>query len=136
LQWREIIQIRGLQLSRKTRRGVPKELHLLGRRLSPLGLLRHVQPLGQAIDCDRTPVRKILESAGNIRAVFQGHCHGGYFQTLASIPHVTLRAMCQSPGLQNNAFGIATFRADGSIHLEGFGQQALIDIVQRRAPVQ
>jgi hypothetical protein len=73
--------------------------------------------------CDHADVRRTLEGAEGVITVFQGHCHGGHFQTVAGIPCITLRAMCEGPGPDNNAFAIATIYTDGRIAVEGFGQQ-------------
>ncbi len=81
--------------------------------------------------CDHAAARTILESAANIRAIFQGHCHPGHLQTIAGIPAITLRAMCEGPGPDNNAFAIAHVNTDGSIAMETFGQQPTIEISPR-----
>lgn len=67
-------------------------------------------------------VRRILESAGNVLAVFQGHAHEGSYTKINGIHYCTLRAMVVGPGLENNAYAIVTL--DGErITFEGFGRQ-------------
>jgi hypothetical protein len=67
-------------------------------------------------------VRKILESAGNVRAVFQGHLHEGFYGRIAGIPYCTLKAAVEGPGL-DNAYAIVTLGPGNRISLQGFGRQ-------------
>jgi len=68
-------------------------------------------------------IRAILEKAGNVLAVLQGHLHSGGYSKIAGIHYVTLRAMIEGPGPENNAFALATIDADDRITLQGFGRQ-------------
>lgn len=68
-------------------------------------------------------VRKILESAGNVRAVFQGHMHTGGYARINGIDYFTLRAMVEGPGLENNAYAIVTLAPSGGVVVEGFAKQ-------------
>ncbi|MHC4986545.1 MAG: metallophosphoesterase family protein [Planctomycetota bacterium] len=72
---------------------------------------------------DSDVARAIIQSAGNVRAIFQGHNHPGQIAYWADIPYITLHAMCEGPGLANNAYAILHLSPDGPIQLEGFGQQ-------------
>ncbi|MFA6472366.1 MAG: metallophosphoesterase [Candidatus Latescibacterota bacterium] len=72
-------------------------------------------------------VRRILESAGNVVAVFQGHDHSGGFHTVNGIPYFTLRAAVEGPGLENNAFALMTVKK-GRIEVRGFGKQKSYDV--------
>jgi 3',5'-cyclic AMP phosphodiesterase CpdA len=72
-------------------------------------------------------VRNILEKAGNVLAVFQGHDHIGGFQMMNSIPYFTLRAAVEGPGLENNAFALVTMEK-GRIKLRGFGKQKSYEV--------
>ncbi len=65
-------------------------------------------------------VRQVLECAGNVRAVIQGHYHPGAFTRINGISYITLSAMVTG---DSNAFGIVTITADGVVSLEGFGAQ-------------
>ncbi|MFH1730149.1 MAG: metallophosphoesterase [Planctomycetota bacterium] len=76
-------------------------------------------------------VRSVIERAGNVAAVIQGHYHPGRRTVVNGIPYITLAAMCVGPGLDNNAFAIVSLRYDGSVAVEGFGRQQGIEI--RRA---
>jgi predicted phosphodiesterase len=68
-------------------------------------------------------VRRILEAAGNVLAVFQGHMHSGGYAKIKGIPYCTLRAMVEGPTLQNNAYAIVTVDKRNRVALEGFGRQ-------------
>ncbi len=67
-------------------------------------------------------VRVVIENAGNVAAVFQGHCHPGRHCAVSGIPYITLAAMCVGPGLESNAFAIVSIGED-AITIEGFGRQ-------------
>lgn len=68
-------------------------------------------------------VRAILEKAGNVRAVIQGHDHRGFYQQINGIHYLTLKAMVTGPAAGNNAFAVVTCRIDGAIAVRGFGNQ-------------
>lgn len=68
-------------------------------------------------------VRRILEEAGNVLAVFQGHMHTGGHAKLEGIHYCTLRAMVEGPGAENNAYGVVVIDEKNRIKLEGFGRQ-------------
>ena len=68
-------------------------------------------------------VRRILESAGNVAAVFQGHMHTGGYVTMGGIYYCTLKAMVEGAGLESNAYAVALIDRDGQPRLEGFGRQ-------------
>ncbi len=74
--------------------------------------------------CDADRVRQVLEAAGNVRAVIQAHYHAGLQVVQQGIPYLSLRAMVVGPGLENNAYAIATVHPGGRIELQGFGCQA------------
>lgn len=63
-------------------------------------------------------VRKILESSGKVKAVFQGHFHKGYKQELSGIPYITVPAMCEGNGEGQNAFGIVEISENQLIYRE------------------
>jgi alkaline phosphatase len=68
-------------------------------------------------------VRRILEASGKTIAVFQGHNHGGGARSIRGIPYLTLRAMVEGPGIENNAFALATLSTAGTVQLRGYGKQ-------------
>ena len=84
------------------------------------------QPEGKPADPhvvrNHDAVRSVIERAGNVAVVIQGHCHPGRHRVLNGIPYITLAAMCVGPGLGNNAFAIMSI-GEGAIEVEGFGRQ-------------
>ena len=68
-------------------------------------------------------VREILETSGRVAAVFQGHSHQNDLIDLGGIHYVTLRAMVEGSGAENNGYGLLEWFADGSIKLSGGRQQ-------------
>jgi len=68
-------------------------------------------------------VRKLLEESGKVVAVVNGHNHRGRFSKINGIPYFTMRAMVEGPGLENNAFALATVSATGSVRIDGYGKQ-------------
>ncbi len=67
-------------------------------------------------------VRRILEHAGTVRCVFQGHDHSGGSAVINGIHYITLKGMVEGPGIENNKYAVTTARMDG-FNLEGFGTQ-------------
>lgn len=67
-------------------------------------------------------VRRILEDAGNVVAVFQGHDHAGGFHMVNGISYITLRAAVEGPGLENNAFALVAVERE-RIEVRGYGKQ-------------
>ena len=68
-------------------------------------------------------VRTVIESAGNVRGVLQGHCHPGTRASINGIPYIGMRAMVTGPGRAHNAYAVVTLARDGRIVVEGYGQQ-------------
>jgi alkaline phosphatase len=68
-------------------------------------------------------VRRILEEAENVLAVFQGHMHTGGYAQLEGIHYCTLRAMVEGPGVENVAHGVVVIDETDRVKLEGFGRQ-------------
>lgn len=69
-------------------------------------------------------VRRVLESAGNVRAVFQGHSHKNDLSEINGIHYCTLVAMVEGNSESNNAYSIVNVAADGTIVVKGFRKQA------------
>lgn len=57
-------------------------------------------------------VRHILEKAGNVLAVFQGHDHRGGINTINNIPYYTLKAVIEGNGPENNSYAIVEIKKD------------------------
>jgi hypothetical protein len=68
-------------------------------------------------------VRRILEQAGRVRAVFQGHSHQNDLQDIGGIHYCTLAAMIEGAGEQNNAFATLDLLPGGVIRVRGFVRQ-------------
>ncbi len=69
-------------------------------------------------------VRKVLESAGNVLAVFQGHSHQNSVSEINGIHYCTLVAMVEGSGKQNNGYSMMTLAPDGAIAVKGFRKQS------------
>lgn len=61
--------------------------------------------------------RGILERSGKVAAVFQGHSHKNDLVDLGGIHYVTLRAMVEGSGLENNGYSLLEVHKDGSLKL-------------------
>ena len=68
-------------------------------------------------------VRSVLERAGNVCAVVQGHYHPGMYRVVDGIPYIGLAAMVEGAGLENNAYAVISLYGDGRLAVEGFGRQ-------------
>jgi len=68
-------------------------------------------------------VRKVLEGAGKVLAVFQGHSHKNDYKEVGGIHYCTLVAMIEGSGAENNGFSVVQVRSDGTITLTGFRKQ-------------
>ena len=72
-------------------------------------------------------VRRLLEKSGKVRAVFSGHDHKGGYMRIGGIHYVTMRAMVEGPGMQNNAYALVRITPT-RIHVRGFGKQPERDV--------
>tara|TARA_Y100000385_G_C12973275_1_gene584988 strand:- start:232 stop:1122 length:891 start_codon:yes stop_codon:yes gene_type:complete len=68
-------------------------------------------------------VRSLLESSGNVIAVFQGHSHQNDLNIIGGIHYCTLVAMVEGTGLAHNGFSILNIDKQGSVQLTGFQKQ-------------
>lgn len=68
-------------------------------------------------------VRKVLEAAGNVFAVFQGHEHAGAYARINGIHYITLRGLIEGAELDSNSYGIVTISGPDRMRIEGFGKQ-------------
>lgn len=67
-------------------------------------------------------VRRILERDGNVKAVFQGHYHEGYFQCINNIPYYTLKSLVDGNSPKGYNFALIEVSNDGVIDVRGFGE--------------
>lgn len=65
-------------------------------------------------------VRNILEEAGNVMIVFQGHHHVGALNRINDITYYTLKAMVEGSGPENNSYVIAEIDRDLIIKVKGY----------------
>ena len=68
-------------------------------------------------------VRHVLESAGKVRLVLQGHSHTNDYREINRIHYVTLVAMVEGSGLANSGAAILNLHEDGALSLEGHRRQ-------------
>jgi len=66
-------------------------------------------------------VRRILEHHGDVKAVFQGHYHEGYFQCFNNIPYYTLKSLVEGNSPQGYNFSI-TEVSKNRVKINGFGE--------------
>lgn len=68
-------------------------------------------------------IRSVLEGSTKVSTVFQGHSHKNDLRRINGIDYVTLVAMVEGSGPENNGYSVLEIFDDGSIRLEGFRQQ-------------
>lgn len=68
-------------------------------------------------------VRAVLEAAGNVAAVFQGHSHQNDLQDISGIHYCTLAAMVEGSGQASNSYALLDIGSNGTIELTGFRRQ-------------
>ena len=69
-------------------------------------------------------VRDIMERAGNVLAVFQGHHHRNDYREVGGIHYCTLMAMVEGSGADDTASGVLEVFGDGSLKLNGDFKQS------------
>ena len=68
-------------------------------------------------------VRQVLESSGNVIAVFQGHSHQNDLKQIGGIHYCTLVAMVEGSGAESNGYSVMDVADNGTIRLTGFRKQ-------------
>jgi len=68
-------------------------------------------------------VRKALEESQKVQAVLQGHSHKNAHQEIAGIHYVTLAAMIEGSGQENNAYAVMDILPGDAIRVRGFRRQ-------------
>ncbi|AMV36057.1 3',5'-cyclic adenosine monophosphate phosphodiesterase CpdA [Planctomyces sp. SH-PL62] len=71
-------------------------------------------------------VRAALEASGAVRAVFQGHSHKNDYREIRGVHYVTLVAMIEGSGAENNGYSLVDLDA-GAIRVRGFRRQRAYD---------
>ena len=72
-------------------------------------------------------IREIIEKAGNVIGVFQGHYHPGLYIEINGIPYIGISAMVDGQGYESNAFAVVSIYNEAII-IEGFGRQQSLTI--------
>tara|TARA_R110002096_G_scaffold147671_2_gene307600 strand:+ start:1692 stop:2396 length:705 start_codon:yes stop_codon:yes gene_type:complete len=72
-------------------------------------------------------VRQILEKAGKVLSVFQGHSHQNDYREIAGIHYCTLVAMVEGSGAENNGYATMDLYANGTIRITGQRNQQNYD---------
>lgn len=65
-------------------------------------------------------VRELLEHSGKVLAVFQGHKHDGGDSEIGGIHYITLEAMVEGKGPENNRYYIAELDRNSILELIGY----------------
>ena len=68
-------------------------------------------------------VRRILEGSGKVRVVFQGHSHQNDLKDIVGIHYLTLVAMVEGSGVENNGYSLMEIATNGNISIKGFRKQ-------------
>lgn len=104
----------------------------LGRASGPVVVMAH-----QRLDLDKAhavrnaaEVRALLEKSKKVLAVFQGHSHKNDLQTINGIPYVTLVAMIEGSGAENNGYSMLEVMGDGSLRVKGYRRQMGRELVR------
>lgn len=69
-------------------------------------------------------VRGVLEAAGRVTAVLQGHSHKNDHQEINAIHYTTLVAMVEGPGPESSGYSTLDVLNDDTLRLTGFRNQA------------
>ena len=68
-------------------------------------------------------VRAVLESHGDVRAVFQGHMHFNQHVAINGIHYITLAAMVNGRTRESNPYGVVSLAGDGTVSFDGCDQR-------------
>ena len=68
-------------------------------------------------------LRRILETSGKVRVVFQGHSHQNDLKDINGIHYLTLVAMVEGSGVENNGYSLMEIATNGNISIKGFRKQ-------------
>ncbi len=68
-------------------------------------------------------VRAVMEEAGNVLAVFQGHSHSQDYAEVNGIHYCTQVAMVEGPAPDNSAYALLSVYEDTSMRIEGYRRQ-------------
>ena len=72
-------------------------------------------------------IRRILEESGKVLVVLQGHYHFNDYKEVDGVHYVTLSAMVEGSGEENNAYAILDVLRNNGIRITGFRKQKSYD---------
>ena len=72
--------------------------------------------------------RAILSGSGKVKSVFQGHSHKAERKDIDGVPYITLTAMIEGSGKENNAYSVLELSGDGRAVLTGRRRQPSIRV--------
>lgn len=78
-------------------------------------------------------VRSVLERSGRVRLTLQGHSHQNDLKEINGIHYLTLVAMVEGAGVENNGYSVMEITAQSDIRIEGFHRQKTHQWPSRRA---
>ena len=103
-------------------------------KLKTVGFIHQRLDMGNPYGVKSAPaVREILEQSGKILDVFQGHSHKNDYKEINGVHYVTLCAMVEGSGEDNNAYSLLSFYGDNTLKLEGFRHQSSRALEARKA---
>ena len=76
--------------------------------------------LGMLDICNAEAVRKILSESGKVLAHFDGHNHGGGYNSIDGIHYYTLKAMVDGSGSENSSYAIVEVLPNKNIIVTGY----------------
>ncbi len=106
------------------RRWLAEELAVPGRKPTIIFVHQRLDITGDYAVKSAPAVREILERAGNVLAVFQGHHHRNDYREISGIHYCTLMAMVEGTGPENTASGVLEIFRDGTLKLNGAFKQS------------
>ncbi|WP_170157084.1 metallophosphoesterase family protein [Roseimicrobium gellanilyticum] len=80
-------------------------------------------------------VRAVLEASGHVSAVLQGHSHKNAYQQVNGIHYVTLAALIEGSGEENNSYGMLEVMSNGALRIKGYRKMQARELegVKRKA---
>jgi predicted phosphodiesterase len=77
-------------------------------------------------------VRTVLEAAGKVLAVFQGHSHKNDYKEVGGVHYCTLVAMIEGAGAESNGYSTVRVGPAGTVTVTGFRKQKGYDWAARK----
>ncbi len=73
-------------------------------------------------------IRQILETSGQVLAVFQGHHHPGAYSHINGIHYYTLKGMIEGHDEDNNAYAVVDVHSDLNTTVTGYRKAACMEL--------